>query len=147
MAKPVYLTVEKTISQSLQKVWDTVALGFGKVSEYNPEIKNSRFESEIKSGIGTRRHCDFLRKGYIKEEIIEWTDKESFKLKIIESSVPMAILESKFTFKEKNEQTIVLQEFWYRMKAPMGWLSGLMKSKMKSTLENGLNGLDNYLNS
>ena len=145
MGKPTYLKVEKQIDQPLEKVWDTVALGFGNVSDYNPEIKDSRFDSERKSGVGTRRHCDFPKKGYIKEEIIEWSDKNSFKLRFIESSVPMGFLESKFSFRDLDGKTIVTQEFWYRMKAPMGWLSGLMKGKMQSTLENGLNGLEKHL--
>jgi hypothetical protein len=145
MSKPIYIKVEKTINHPLDKVWETVAIGFGHVSKYNPEIKESRFDSESKSGVGTRRHCDFSQKGYIKEEITEWKDKEFFKLKFIETSVPMAFLESKFTFNGDNAKTTLTQEFWYRMKFPFGWLSGLMKGKMKSTLENGLNGLNNYL--
>lgn len=145
MGKPVYLKVSKTFDQPLEKVWETVAVGFGEVSNYNPEIKDSKFDSEKKAGIGTRRHCDFKKSGYIKEEITEWNEKEYFKLKFIESSVPMAHLESKFNFKEADGKTILTQEFWYRMKSPMGWLSGLMKGKMKSTLQNGLEGLDSYL--
>ncbi|GAB5416068.1 MAG: hypothetical protein Crog4KO_13470 [Crocinitomicaceae bacterium] len=146
MGKPIYIKVEKTINHSLEKTWETVALGFGNVSDYNPIIKTSKFDSDTRSGIGTKRHCDFEPKGYIKEEIIEWNDKKSFKLKFIETSTPMAFLESQFHFKEDEGKTIITQEFWYRMKAPMGWLSGLMKGKMKSTLEGGLIGLEKYLN-
>ncbi len=145
MGKPIYLKVEKTLNQPLEKVWEVVALEFGNVSNYNPEIKTSRFDSDKKSGVGTQRHCDFPKKGFIKEEIIDWKDKESFELKFIESSVPLAILRSKFSFKEDKENTKLIQELWYRMKSPMGWLSGLMKGKMKKTLENGLNGLEKYL--
>ncbi len=146
MGKPVYLKVSKTFKHPLEKVWETVALGFGNVSLYNPEIKSSKYDSEQKEGVGTRRHCNFPKSGYIKEEITEWEDQKYFKLKFTESSVPMAHLESRFNFQENNGETTLTQEFWYRMKAPMGWLSGLMKGKMKSTLENGLNGLENYLN-
>ncbi len=145
MGKPIYLKVEKTLNQPLERVWETVALEFGNVSNYNPEIKTSQLDSDKKSGVGTQRHCDFPKKGYIKEEIIDWKDKESFELKFIESSVPIAILRSKFSFKEDKENTKLTQELWYRMKSPMGWLSGLMKGKMKKTLENGLNGLEKYL--
>lgn len=147
MGKPIYLKVEKDLDHPLDKVWETVALGFGNVANYNPEVKTSRFDSAQKSGVGTRRHCDFPKRGYIKEEIIEWNDKESFKLRFTESDLPMSFLESKFSFDEQNGKTKLTQEFWYRMKAPMGWLSGLMKGRMKSTLENGLDGLEDYLNS
>ncbi len=146
MGKPIYIKVEKDINKSLDQVWNQVALGFGNVADYNPSIKTSRYESDSKSGVGTIRHCDFTSKGYIKEEIFEWNDKKSFKLRFIESSVPMGLLESKFSFIKKNGGTTITQEFWYRMKPPMGWLSGLMKSKMRKTLVDGLNGLEKYLN-
>jgi len=146
MGKPIYVKVEKNISKPLEQVWNKVALGFGNVSDYNPAIKASRFESDKKSGVGTIRHCDFVSKGYIKEEIFEWNDKQSFKLRFIESSVPMGFMESKFSFQENGAGTSITQEFWYRMKAPMGWLSGLMKGKMRKTLVDGLNGLEEHLN-
>jgi len=145
MKTPIYLKVEKKINQPLEEIWKVLALEFGNVSNYNPEIKASKIESIQKNGIGAKRHCDFQKKGYIKEEIIEWINEDSFKLKLIESSVPMEFLESKFSFIEASNETIVIQEFWYRMPSPFGWLSGLMKQKMRSTLENGLNGLSNYL--
>ncbi len=146
MGKPVYIKVEKKIDKPLSQVWDKVALGFGNVADYNPSIKASRFESDKKSGVGTVRHCDFVPNGYIKEEIFEWKDQQSFKLRFLESSAPMGFLESKFTFEENGGGTNVTQEFWYRMKPPMGWLSGLMKSKMRKTLVEGLDGLEKHLN-
>ena len=142
MKTPIYLKVEKELSHPIDAVWEKVALGFGNVAEYNPALASSHFDSEIKSGVGTRRHCNFPKKGYIKEEIIEWNDKESFKLQFIESSVPIAFMESKFTFVPNEDSTLIIQEFWYRMKAPMGFLSGLMKGKMKGTLVTGLDGLE-----
>lgn len=145
MGKPIYIKIEKKLDFELDKVWQTVALGFGDVSNYNPQIKNSYFESEIKFGVGTKRHCDFPKTGYIKEEITDWEEKKSFGLQFIESSVPMGHLKSKFIFKEADNQTILTQELWFRLRAPFGWLSGLMKGKMKQTLENGLNGLEEYL--
>lgn len=146
MGKPIYLKVEKTIDQPLDKVWETVALRFGDVAAYNPEIAESRFDSEIKSGVGTRRHCEFPKSGYIKEEITDWKDGEYFELKFLESSVPMGTMRSKFNFHEvAADKTRIIQEFWYRMKAPMGWLSGLMKGRMEKTLKSGLDGLEEYL--
>lgn len=146
MGKPTYLKVEKIISHPPEVVWQTVALGFGQVSRYNPEIKHSKLDSKLSSGIGTRRHCEFAKKGFIKEEIIEWDDYRSFKLSMIESSVPMAFLESKYSFEKKESNTLVTQEFWFRLNPPVGWASTLLKGKMKSTLQNGLNGLALFLN-
>ncbi len=146
MGKPTYIKVEKTISHPLEIVWETAAVGFGQVSLYNPEIKHSRLDSTQHYGVGARRHCEFIKKGFIKEEITEWDDKRSFKLIFIESSVPMKILESKFSFEPKGTNTLVSQEFWFRLKSPMGWFSQMLQGKMRSTLHNGLNGLESYLN-
>lgn len=145
MGKPIYIKIEKVINAPLDKVWEQVALDFGNVCQYNPEIEKSKFVGVIKHGIGTVRHCEPVGGGFLKEEIIEWIESKNFKLKMISSSFPMAMIESKFSFKEKDNITIVTQEFWYRMKFPMGWISGMMKGKMRKTLENGLNGLNNYI--
>lgn len=145
MRKPVYIKVEKEINAPLEKVWEQVALGFGNVCLYNPEIDKSNFESQSKQGVGTIRHCEPKGGGFLKEEIIEWKELENFKLKMISTSFPMAMIESKFSFQERNNNTVVTQEFWYRMKSPMGWISGLMKGKMRKTLENGLNGLQKFM--
>lgn len=145
MKDPVYIKVEKTIDQPLAILWDTVALGFGNVSNYNPEIKSSSFDSGTREGIGTKRHCNTNDGGFLKEEIIEWNPSKSFKLKLTDSSFPMAMIESKFTFQEIGGATKITQEFWYRMKSPMGFLSGLMKGKMEKTLRSGLNGLEAHL--
>ncbi len=145
MAKPIYLKVEKKFNYPNQKLWDTVALGYGQVATYNPALKSSRYDSDLKQGIGTKRHCEFEPKGYIKEEIIEWDEAKSFTLEFTESSVPMGFMRSKFSFQPQDNHTILIQEFWYRMKPPMGWLSGMMKGRMKKTLDQGLEGLEQYL--
>lgn len=145
MKDPIYIKVEKTINQPIASVWNTVAVGFGNVADYNPEIKTSKFDSQLKEGIGTKRHCNTNDGGFLKEEITEWNLNKDFKLKLIESSFPMAMIESKFSFLETGNSTKITQEFWYRMKSPMGFLSGLMKGKMKKTLENGLSGLEEHL--
>ncbi|MEZ5038602.1 MAG: SRPBCC family protein [Saprospiraceae bacterium] len=145
MGKPIYIMVEKEINAPLHSVWEQVAVGFGNVCQYHPEIEQSKFEGEIKQGIGMVRHCQPAGGGFLKEEIIEWNETESFKLKMIDTSFPMVMIESKFSFHGRANRTIVTQEFWYRMKSPMGWLSGLMKGKMRKTLENGLNGLEYYI--
>ena len=63
MGKPIYIKVEKVLNHSLSKVWEMVALEFGKVSEYNPGIKDSRLDSELSSGVGMKRHCEFGKGG------------------------------------------------------------------------------------
>ena len=141
----IYIKVEKTINKPIVTVWKTVALDFGNVSNYNPEIKSSTFDSSLMKGVGTKRHYNTNDGGFLKEEIIEWNENENFKLKLTESSFPMAMIESKFSFQENGDSTKITQEFWYRMKSPMGFLSGLMKGKMKKTLENGLSGLEEHL--
>lgn len=145
MGKPIYIQVTRVINQPLDKVWNTVALNYGNISEYNPAIKSSKYDSDKREGVGTKRHCDFPKKGYIKEEIIDWKDKESFKLQFTESSLPMKHLESEFHFKEIDGKTELTQDFWYRMGGIMGPLSGMMKGKFTKMLSSGLESLDEHL--
>ncbi len=146
MRKPVYVKVTRQLPFDLQQVWQAVALGFGKVADYNPEIKFSRYESERREGTSTIRHCDFQGGGFIKEEIVEWQQPDYFGLKMLTSSVPLKDLRSKFKFKKSPGGTLVVQEFWYAFKPPLSIFQGLMKRKMTRTLENGLKGLETYLN-
>ncbi len=147
MGKPIYIKVNKKYNHSSDKIWGAIAMDFGNSSSYNPDIKNSYLESDIKSGKGTKRHCDFHPKGYIKEEIIDWKDNEYFELEMLDSSFPMGFFKSKFSFSGNNETCEVTQEFWYRVKFPMGWISGLMKNKMKNALINGLDGFEKHFDS
>lgn len=148
MKKAICIQVEKRLNLHIEKVWEAVAEKFGEVAVYNPAIKKSKLDSDITKGIGCQRHCDFNPKGYIKEQIIEWDEKRMFRLQLIESSVPLAFLESKFIFQEieDGKATLITQTFWYRFKFPMKWMGVLMKGKMKKTLIDGLNGLEEYLN-
>ena len=57
----------------------------------------------------------------------------------------MSYFRSKFIFKEENGSTQLVQEFWYRMAPPIGWMSVMMKGKMKKMLQGGLDGLDKHL--
>ncbi len=145
MGIPIYIKVEKEVYAPINRVWKQVAAEFGNVCHYNPEIKDSKLDTDTTQGVGTIRHCEPVGGGFLKEKIIEWKEMENFKLKVIETSFPMSIIESKFQFKSKGDNTIVTQEFWYRMKFPLGWMSGLMKGKMRKTLIGGLDGLDYYL--
>lgn len=146
MAKPIYIKVEKTFNHPKSKVWETVAVNFDGVSNYSPGVAKSNFIGEKKECIGTARHCDFPKKGWIEEQIIEWNEGVDFKVEKTASSMPMKFMESKFIFEDAGEgKTKMTQEFWYRMGGPMGFLSGMMKGKMTKMLNNGMEGLDKYL--
>ena len=147
LGNPIYIKVKKKYNQPLNKIWGVIAIEFGNSSNYNPDIKNSYLESEIKSGKGMKRHCDFYPKGYIKEEIIDWKDNEYFELEMLDSSFPMGFFKSKFSFSGNSETCEVTQEFWYRVKFPMGWISVLLKTKMTKALHNGLDGFEKYFES
>jgi len=128
-------------------VWSTVALNYGDVANYLPSVKASHFMGDKRACVGTQRHCDFQKKGWIEEEIIEWNEGESFKLKFLQSSMPMKMMESKFHFKEVDGKTEMTQEFWFRMGGIMGFMSGMMKGSMTKMLNDGMDGLDQHLSS
>lgn len=145
MSEKIYIKVQREFDFPVEILWETIAAKFGKVSNYNPQINSSRLVGELSPGIGAVRYCVPVEGGFLKEEIIEWEELSDFKLKLIDSSFPMSIIESKFSFVNEHGKTIVLQEFWFKLKPPFGWFSWILKGKMTETLVAGLKGLDEYL--
>ncbi|NNF58062.1 MAG: SRPBCC family protein [Rhodothermaceae bacterium] len=143
--KLIHLTADVTLDVPLERAWEVVALGFGDVAQYNPAIAASEFTSEQRAGVGTGRLCHVAPKGFLKEQITRWENQRFFELEVVDTSFPMHTVTSRFSFTPLGERTRVKQDFWYRMKPPMGWLSGLMKKPMQKTLDEGLNGLAHYL--
>lgn len=143
--KLTHLTADVLLNAPLEQAWEVIARGFGDVAQYNPAIAQSEFLSEQREGVGTGRLCHVDPKGYLKEQITKWEPQRFFELEVIDTSFPMHTVRSRFTFLPLGEQTRIKQDFWYRMKAPMGWLSGLMKGQMQKTLDVGLSGLAHYL--
>ena len=146
MAKKLtHLVAKVELDAPLKQVWKSVALNFGNVAEYNPAVDRSEFISDIRAGVGTKRLCHVDPKGFLKEEITQWEEGKSFELEVTETSFPMDRIVSLFTFTPSGNKTILQQDFWYRMKFPMGWMSRMMKKQMQKTLIEGLEGLDYYL--
>ncbi|MFQ5523503.1 MAG: SRPBCC family protein [Acidimicrobiia bacterium] len=68
------------------QVWDVIA-DFGNVANLSPGIKKSYLTSDITRGVGATRHCDLALYGStVDERIVEWTEGESFRIDIYESS-------------------------------------------------------------
>lgn len=145
MAKVAQLTTIKTFNHPIDKVWETVAVNYGQVYQYMPGVKASDFIGEMRACAGTQRHCDFDKKGWIKEEITDWKEKESFSLKMIDSSMPMKMMTSTFHFKEEGNNTTLRQEFNFQMGGIMGLFTGMMKGKMQKMLDDGMKSLDQHL--
>lgn len=68
------------------EVWAVIA-DFGNIANLSPGIKKSYLTSEATGGVGATRHCDLALYGAnVEERIIEWTDGESFRVDIFEST-------------------------------------------------------------
>ncbi len=84
------LTYHIHIDAPKDVVWQKIA-DFGNVSNLSPGIKKSYLTSETTHGVGATRHCDLALYGStVDERIVEWTEGESFRIDIYESSrLPM----------------------------------------------------------
>lgn len=143
--KLTHIVAEATLNASLDEVWNLVALQYGHVARYNPAIASSEFTSRQTAGVGTERLCHVAPKGYLREAITKWEDQDFFELEVVDTSFPMHKIISRFTFAEVGAKTHLRQDFWYRMKGPVGWASGMMKGRFLKTLNEGLEGLAYYL--
>jgi len=120
-----------------QKVWDTLA-DFGNVYKLSPNLQSSHSTSELKSGLGAERHCDFTAMGAeVEERITEWNEGESMKIDIYESKkIPMiAGMGAFFTVKSEGEFTVLSGTFQYHMTNPLGNLLNNLAMK-KANIKN-----------
>jgi len=136
------------IKASPEKVWEILA-DFGNVQNLSPGIAKSYLTSDIKSGIGMSRHCDFTAMGaQVEEKIIEWDEGKSLKIELYDGkNLPMMRgMKASFKLKSSNNGTALTSVFEYHMNNIVGdLLNGLkMKQMNKKTWVLFMAGIKHY---
>lgn len=75
------ITKKLEINAPQEKVWEVIS-NLGAVQDYNPTVKKSYYNTEIKSEIGAGRICEFSPMGKVIEKAVEWNHGKSYKLQI-----------------------------------------------------------------
>ena len=119
------------INASKEKCWDALA-DFGNVSRMSPNVLKSYTTSELVTGLGAQRHCDFAAMGAeVEERIVEWKEGESMKIDIYETkNMPMITdIQAQFSVEGDGEGAIVTGIFEYGMSNVLGQLMNNLAMK------------------
>ena len=64
-----------------KKVWEVVS-DLGGIQNYNPMVKKSFYNTDIKNDVGAGRTCEFHPMGKVDEKATNWNEGESYTLHI-----------------------------------------------------------------
>lgn len=144
------LHVEKTIpiNAPIQKVWQVID-DFGGVYKYHPIVEKSPMLSEIATGLGAKRRCEFYDNTSVVEEITDYKPGEYLKVKVSEFSMPLKSMTGTMRFKSiNNATTAVTIELDFVVKGGiLGWLMGvlMMRPMMKGMILKVLKSLEYHV--
>lgn len=138
--------VETIIDAPVASVWQRLAGDIGTIAEWNPGVKNSSVvpEKDMKSGLGSQRHCDLGGGNYLQERVVKYEEEEAITFRIMETNMPFAQADIRFTLalvaNEGTETTKVICSPDYKLK--YGCLGELLDVCMvKGTYKKGMKNL------
>lgn len=132
-------------NESLDKVWETLFVKFGYISNFNPNVEGSHFVSGSEGEVGCERVCNFDSKSFIKEKIVKAESHKSFSVDIMDSNMPM-IDDMRVTF-ELNSLTRQKTEInlFAEYKTIPAFMGSFVKIMLKKKLADTLIGLKYHL--
>ncbi|MBL4755289.1 MAG: SRPBCC family protein [Flavobacteriales bacterium] len=140
MAKTT-ISREIEIKASKEAVWKSLA-DFGNICHAFPSVSSSQITSEQTEGIGTTRHCDFVRMdATIEERITDWKEGEYLKLEAYDwNNMPgLKSLEAEFSVYEREGNTMLRASIHYSMKTIVyDILNSLMMRRLNIQYWDGL---------
>lgn len=137
------VSIKEIVNASREQFWNVLANRFGEISQLSNGVKDSKYISDQKEGVGTTRHCVFPNKGFAKEEVTIWEEPEEFEFQILDTSMPME-KGGKLNFKLKpisGEQSEVNVFGTFRLKK-MAFLSPLLKPILKKIIRQMISDIE-----
>lgn len=123
-------------------VWTKLA-NLGGIQDFNPSVKKSYYNTDLKEGTGSGRICEFHGVGIVNEVATEWRPGEGYTLKIVPIEKIPFFREgyARFTLEAKGSgSTLVHVHFEYSVK---GAFIGAMMNKLaiKAQFAKGFDGI------
>lgn len=132
-------------NEGLDKVWETLFIRFGSISNFNPNVEGSHFVSGSAGEVGCERVCNFDSKSFVRERIVKVESLKSFSVDIMDGNMPM-LDEMRVTFELNpitNKQTKI--DFFAEYKTKPAFMGSLIKIMFKKKLADTLIGLKYHL--
>lgn len=103
------------IAAPVEKVWAVLA-DLEAVQHYNSGVKNSKYISTAREGVGASRHCDLKPKGWVKERVIAWEPQKAVAMELYESQWPLKFMRWRTVLTPDGAGTRVSQQMEYQVK-------------------------------
>lgn len=140
---------EMVVNTTPQRAWDVLA-NYGDVASFHPQLESSTSlnGSSIKAELGCDRECvipDGKRRITVREKIIDFVEGEYYTYDVyFWKNFPLNKSHNTFGVKKNQEgKTIIYSKIDFRLKP--GFLTYLMKGKVRSSARESLLGYKHYL--
>lgn len=145
------LKVSRIIDAPAEKVWEALALDYGRISNFSPYIYASNYENgSLKGEKHSERKCYFSanKKRWSHERIMEINNEEMVLRNIVidAAKFPLNLDNSQAYYRVKDNgdgTSTASYEFQFRTKP--AFMGAIAKGNFKKTLEGTLIGLEHYL--
>lgn len=123
------IQVTRRINKDATTIWPILA-DFADIAKFNPFLAHSALIGERSAGgtcgVGTHRQCDMkFGNTYLREEIVEWKEGESYTAHIYESMMPVTKLFTTIGVKPAGKsESIVYMKSTYEPK--LGFAGAIM---------------------
>ncbi len=136
--------IEKKLSvnASNERVWDVIS-DLGGIQNYSPGVKKSFYNTDIKTGEGAGRICEFYPMGKVDEKVTDWENGKSYTL-YIKPIEKLPFFKEGFAhfslMSTSNGGTEVSVDFDYNVTVgPIAWL--MNKVMLRNNFDKGFEGI------
>ncbi|MCI4670621.1 MAG: SRPBCC family protein [Bacteroidia bacterium] len=143
--------VSRDLPIAAEKVWEAVALDYGKIAESHPKIWYSGYEAgSLKGGLNAQRRCDFNKSGsrVLHEQIVDWDPENMlFVNRVLEAGgFPIDPDNTRATYKvtdlgEGKSRISMKMEF----RSKPSFMMGMLKSQFQKLLADYFIALEHHL--
>lgn len=130
-----------TIEASPQQVWNVLAIHFGNIAQFSPDIKKSDYLTEQQTGVGTTRHCVMRMGGQVQEQVTVWQEQQKFAFEIVGGNMPIAkgsgmTFELEEVVADNDEfKTVLKAQGNFKLKKAFALLSFMMRPMMRKMIK------------
>ncbi len=149
--KYITIVAERVINAPAAKVWETMVLDYGRISNFSPFIYTSDYQNgSLKGEVGAERKCHFNESGsrFAHEKILA-IDSENMIMQnaVIEAGkLPMDTQNSQAFYRVKdNGDGTSTASYEFQFRAKPAFMTKLMRSSFQKQLDETLMGLDHYV--
>ncbi|MFK7922065.1 MAG: SRPBCC family protein [Bacteroidia bacterium] len=149
--KYITIVAERVIKAPAAKVWETMVLDYGRISNFSPFIYTSDYQNgSLQGEVGAERKCHFNESGsrFAHEKIlsIDQTNMVMQNAVIEAGKLPMDTDNSQAFYKVRdNGDGTCTASYEFQFRAKPAFMTSLMRGSFQKQLDETLMGLEHYI--